>query len=71
MQRGEGVFEIAPMPSAILVISKTTNKRKVVRRIVSAVDPEKMLLIQKRSYFLALMPMERQRKGAIWICWLS
>jgi len=37
--------------------------KEVVKRIVSAVD-------LKRLYFLAPMPMENQRKGAIWICWL-
>jgi len=36
--------------------------KEVVRRIVSAVDP----LTLKRLYFLAPMPMESQRKGAIW-----
>ena len=30
MQRGEGVFEIIPVPSAILVISKTTSKKGVI-----------------------------------------
>ena len=30
MQHGEGVFEIIPVPSAILVISKTTSKKEVI-----------------------------------------